>query len=163
MSDEKRRRDFTLRGPNSEEFKQGTCSFEVDGQFIKTESFDDFYINLEQVALSLGPRPPSCSRSISTIKGRTKKVSPTMQNERGERFFELGPKRRLTVHKWQNQTLVDIREHFYSKEGIAKPGRKGISLTIDQFKCILDHEFEIKRAIKSMERRKRQRLCLGKA
>ncbi|KAF9918900.1 hypothetical protein BX616_004409 [Lobosporangium transversale] len=148
MSDEKRRRDFTLRGPNSEEFKQGTCSFEVDGQFIKTESFDDFYINLEQVALSLGPRPPSCSRSISTIKGRTKK---------------LGPKRRLTVHKWQNQTLVDIREHFYSKEGIAKPGRKGISLTIDQFKCILDHEFEIKRAIKSMERRKRQRLCLGKA
>lgn len=44
-------------------------------------------------------------------------------------------------------TLIDIREHYNDQTGEAKPGKKGISLTEEQFQYILDHASEIKKAI----------------
>lgn len=37
----------------------------------------------------------------------------------------------LTVHWGKGNTLVDIRE-YYGEEGDEKPGKKGISLTVEQ-------------------------------
>ncbi|KAF9115147.1 hypothetical protein BGX27_008738 [Mortierella sp. AM989] len=64
---------------------------------------------------------------------------------------KLGPKKRLTVRSWRNQTLVDIREFYNDKDGESKPGKKGISLTKDQFQYILDHITEINKAINEVE------------
>ena len=58
-------------------------------------------------------------------------------NEKGETYFELSPDRRFTICKWQGETRVDIRE-FYEKEGKMLPGKKGLSLTMDQLKIVKD-------------------------
>ncbi len=47
--------------------------------------------------------------------------------------FVLDSKKRITVHKFKGQLKVDIRE-FYEDNGEMKPGKKGITLNMDNWK-----------------------------
>ncbi|KAF9579542.1 Transcriptional coactivator, partial [Lunasporangiospora selenospora] len=63
----------------------------------------------------------------------------------------LGPKKRLTIRKWQDRTLIDIREYYQDKDNQTKPGKKGISLTPEQFQLIQNHSDEISEVINAMK------------
>jgi len=54
------------------------------------------------------------------------------RNDEGNSYIELGKKRRVTVREFKGQTLIDIRE-FYGDDGEERPGKKGISLTVEQW------------------------------
>uniref|UniRef100_A0A7S2BFY1 Transcriptional coactivator p15 (PC4) C-terminal domain-containing protein n=1 Tax=Florenciella parvula TaxID=236787 RepID=A0A7S2BFY1_9STRA len=47
--------------------------------------------------------------------------------------FSLGNKKLLRVRTWKKMVLVDIREFYEDKNEELKPGKKGISLTLDQW------------------------------
>jgi len=84
------------------------------------------------------PSLESEQRSVKTVKkpklvptddedsGReSDDARPKLQkNNEGERFVDLGKKRRVTVRDFKGSTLVDIRE-FYGSDGDEKPGKKG--------------------------------------
>ncbi|KAJ8587451.1 RNA polymerase II transcriptional coactivator, partial [Rhizopogon salebrosus TDB-379] len=54
-------------------------------------------------------------------------------NPEGERYVDLGQKKRVTVREFKGKVFVDIRE-FYGKDAEdEKPGKKGISLNPDQW------------------------------
>ncbi|KIM91823.1 hypothetical protein PILCRDRAFT_809789 [Piloderma croceum F 1598] len=53
----------------------------------------------------------------------------------GDKYVDLGKKKRATVRTFKGITLLDIRE-FYGADGDEKPGKKGISLTIDQWDAL---------------------------
>ncbi|KAL3498059.1 hypothetical protein ACH5RR_040791, partial [Cinchona calisaya] len=55
---------------------------------------------------------------------------------------EISKNRRVSVRNWQGKIVVDIRE-FYVKDGKQMPGKKGISLTMDQWTVLRDHVEEI--------------------
>ena len=54
------------------------------------------------------------------------------------------------MKKWSNRVLVDVRE-YYDKDGVMLPGKKGISLTVDQWMELLKMQNDIAAAIKQIE------------
>ncbi|TKY73803.1 RNA polymerase II transcriptional coactivator KIWI [Spatholobus suberectus] len=59
---------------------------------------------------------------------------------------EISKNRRVSVRNWQGRIVVDIRE-FYVKDGKQMPGKKGISLTMDQWNVLRSHVEEIDKAV----------------
>jgi len=63
----------------------------------------------------------------------------------GEKFINLGKNKRATVRNFKGTTLLDIREFYVDKEsGESKPGKKGISLSVEQWQ-------ELKQATKTLD------------
>ncbi|THV05020.1 transcriptional coactivator p15, partial [Dendrothele bispora CBS 962.96] len=60
-----------------------------------------------------------------------------LKSSDGEKYIDLGKKKRATVRSFKGNMLVDIRE-FYGDDGNEKPGKKGISLTMEQWETLKD-------------------------
>ncbi|XP_051216937.1 RNA polymerase II transcriptional coactivator KIWI [Lolium perenne] len=60
---------------------------------------------------------------------------------------QISKNKRVSVRSWSGKVMVDVRE-FYVKDGKDLPGRKGISLTMDQWKVLRDNIKAIDEAIK---------------
>ena len=68
--------------------------------------------------------------------GNSSSATEVKRNADGEAYIELGSeKKRCTVKTWKKNVLVDIRE-FYEKNDSYLPGKKGISLTLEQYEAL---------------------------
>ena len=85
-------------------------------------------------------------RQLEASKNGT---SSTTKVEDVPKEFHLSSKRKVTVRDFRGKPLVDIRE-FYEKDGEMAPGRKGISLTIDQYQKLKSYISDIDKAIESL-------------
>jgi len=69
-----------------------------------------------------------------------KKPETSMNSE--EPSWHLGRDKHVKVREWKGKTYIDIREYYVDKNTMdTKPGKKGISLTCEQYqklKSILD-------------------------
>ncbi|OJJ67509.1 hypothetical protein ASPBRDRAFT_161888 [Aspergillus brasiliensis CBS 101740] len=54
----------------------------------------------------------------------------------GDLYWEISKARRVTISSFRGKTMVSIRE-YYEKDGQELPGKKGISLPIDQFSSLV--------------------------
>ncbi|KAF1848652.1 PC4-domain-containing protein [Cucurbitaria berberidis CBS 394.84] len=86
----------------------------------------------------------SAPRSSKKAKGDDEEESvavvPKLEiDDDGNQFIGLNAsgKRRVTVSEYNKKTLVNIREYWVSDSGELKPGKKGISLTVDQYNTLL--------------------------
>eukprot|EP00005_Dracoamoeba_jomungandri_P001655 CAMPEP_0174252946 /NCGR_PEP_ID=MMETSP0439-20130205/2325_1 /TAXON_ID=0 /ORGANISM="Stereomyxa ramosa, Strain Chinc5" /LENGTH=114 /DNA_ID=CAMNT_0015333677 /DNA_START=99 /DNA_END=441 /DNA_ORIENTATION=- len=75
--------------------------------------------------------------SDEETKTEKKPKKKPAKKEKKEGEWQLSTNRKVTVSKWRNQTKIDIRE-YYEKDGELKPGRKGISLSIEQWETLRD-------------------------
>ncbi|KAJ1958483.1 hypothetical protein IWQ62_004893, partial [Dispira parvispora] len=64
-------------------------------------------------------------------------------------FPQLGPKRRVTVRKWKNSQFIDIREYYVDKSGSEAPGKKGISLSMAQWKALKECIYDVDQLLES--------------
>jgi len=88
----------------------------------------------------LGKRPREPVEEQETNKG-SKVVEASegriqvLTSSDGESYIEIGKQKRITVRQFKGKVLVDIRE-YYGKEGEERPGKKGISLNMEQWQAL---------------------------
>ncbi|GLD92649.1 hypothetical protein PINS_up001228 [Pythium insidiosum] len=103
-------------------------------------------VNRSAAATSTGfQRASEADRNAAIDRSSAKLAS----NE-DERVFQLSSKRRVTVRRWKSTPLIDIRE-YYDDNGVTKPGKKGISLSKDQWQTLLRLAREIDEAVALVE------------
>ena len=56
----------------------------------------------------------------------------------------------MTVSEFKNRVRVDIREYYLNEDGERKPGKKGISLSMDEWKKIVENMDQIGKIIKDL-------------
>lgn len=74
-------------------------------------------------------------------------------DDNAEIRFDLGvEKKKVTVRKFKTMKLVDIRE-YYQREGANDwlPGKKGISLTEEQWNALISRMMDINEALHSLD------------
>ncbi|KAK0614243.1 transcriptional Coactivator p15-domain-containing protein [Immersiella caudata] len=84
----------------------------------------------------------SSSKTTKTPKAKANSAPPSTNSGTdadGNPMWEIGGTRRVTISKFKGTTLVNIREYYTDKTtGEAKPGKKGISLSVEQFEGLID-------------------------
>lgn len=63
--------------------------------------------------------------------------------EKEEHKIQLSELRFAEVSKFKGKTYVNIREFYKDKDDLIKPGKKGISLTLDQWKTLMENSEKI--------------------
>lgn len=65
----------------------------------------------------------------------------------GDNSFQLSNNRYLTISEFKNKVRVDIREYYFDSTGERKPGKKGISLSLEEWNKITENMDQIEQSI----------------
>ncbi|EER24016.1 hypothetical protein D8B26_002185 [Coccidioides posadasii str. Silveira] len=68
-------------------------------------------------------RPPTTTQEPNT-------------DSNGDPYWEISRQRRVTVSTFKGRTMINVRE-YYEKDGQDLPGKKGISMTLEQFNALV--------------------------
>lgn len=86
-------------------------------------------------------------RSYSNRSSYNNAAPGTSSSSADDVVIELDKKKQVTIRKFNNINLIDIREFYIDKDGEKKPGKKGISLTEDTWYKLLDSTNKIQNAL----------------
>ncbi|KAB8346054.1 hypothetical protein FH972_023106 [Carpinus fangiana] len=98
---------------------------------------DDFVVSDEENGSSLPRVSTKPSKKVKASSAITSSKAQ-LKDDNGDLYFELNASgtRRVTINSFKGKTLVNVRE-YYEKDGKMLPGKKGISLVMDQFSALV--------------------------
>lgn len=70
-------------------------------------------------------------------------------NEGEDTVWDLGSNRKVSVRDFKGRLFVDIREMYYDKDANLKPGKKGICLSMEQWRKFLSIVEDVDKLVKS--------------
>ncbi|CAF0791941.1 unnamed protein product [Didymodactylos carnosus] len=76
--------------------------------------------------------PPAKRAKTEANGSKASSADTSSTGINGEKRYELGKMRHISVSEFKNKPYVNIREYYYDKDG-EKPGKKGISLSTEQW------------------------------
>ncbi|KAJ3859685.1 RNA polymerase II transcriptional coactivator [Lentinula novae-zelandiae] len=79
---------------------------------------------------------PSSTYRVQSKSTTSNNGSLIQESPEGDKYIDLGKKKRATVRSFKGSTFVDIREFYGDTEQSMKPGKKGISLALDQWEVL---------------------------
>ncbi|KAJ5788096.1 hypothetical protein N7457_003086 [Penicillium paradoxum] len=84
--------------------------------------------------------------SVRSKKTKANTTTEAKLDSNGDRYWEISKMRRVTITSFRGKTQVNVREH-YEKDGQVLPGKKGISLPVDQFAALISILPEIEQTL----------------
>lgn len=82
--------------------------------------------------------------SIQRTPAKQAKLQISKDEDGGK--IDLGKNKKVSVREFKGKVLIDIRE-FYNKDGKDMPGKKGIALSVEQWRKLVDSVAEVDEAI----------------
>ncbi|KAK3325204.1 transcriptional Coactivator p15-domain-containing protein [Apodospora peruviana] len=76
-------------------------------------------------------------KTKSEGKAKAKKELGKGTDGDGNAYWEIGGTRRAGLSNFSGKTFVNIREYYTTNDGETKPGKKGISLSVEQYQGFL--------------------------
>ncbi|KAL2787477.1 transcriptional Coactivator p15-domain-containing protein [Aspergillus keveii] len=80
--------------------------------------------------------PPRTKKSKINAASKFSGGLSRREDANGDSYWEISKMRRVTISTFRGKTMVNIRE-YYEKDGQELPGKKGISLPMDQFSALV--------------------------
>ncbi|CAF1449388.1 unnamed protein product [Adineta ricciae] len=77
----------------------------------------------------------SANKRLKTSNDGAQAEVASKRGANGERLYEFGKLRYVSVSEFRGKPYINIRE-YYDDKGVEKPGKKGISLTMDQWETL---------------------------
>jgi hypothetical protein len=113
-------------------------------------------VGASEAATTQSARPASSTADAATTDAATSAGGDdAVENE----VVALSKTKRVTVRKWKETTLVDIREYYQAGgEGPYKPGKKGISLSSAQWRVLDANIDKVASAIEACEASSQEQL-----
>ncbi|OQN99780.1 hypothetical protein B0A48_14550 [Cryoendolithus antarcticus] len=100
---------------------------------------------------------PKTKKAKASTASKSKQTNSTSDLNRsrqtdddGNDFWELSRTKRVQISEFKGITMVGIRE-FYEKDGKWLPGKKGISLTTEQFNAVVEALPQIEASLKGKD------------
>ncbi|CAO2601379.1 Activated RNA polymerase II transcriptional coactivator p15, partial [Lemmus lemmus] len=87
-------------------------------------------------------KPGETSRALASSKQSS--------SSRDDNMFQIGKMRYVSVWDFKGKILIDIREYWMDSEGEMKPGRKGISLNMEQWSQLKEQISDIDDAVRRL-------------
>ncbi|KEF62795.1 MFS transporter, SHS family, lactate transporter [Exophiala aquamarina CBS 119918] len=76
-----------------------------------------------------------------------KPASEPLFDSDGNRYWEISKARRVTLSDFKGKQMVNVRE-YYQKDDEWLPGKKGISMTVEQYSALINIMPQIESALK---------------
>ncbi|KAF4982874.1 hypothetical protein FZEAL_1570 [Fusarium zealandicum] len=75
-------------------------------------------------------------KASKRVKSSAAGADANGKDAEGNPFWEISNKRRVGVSQYNKSSLINIRE-YYEKDGKTLPGKKGISLSVEQYTAFI--------------------------
>ncbi|KAI0092980.1 transcriptional Coactivator p15-domain-containing protein [Irpex rosettiformis] len=82
---------------------------------------------------------PSSPKKVAKTEVDEAEPGTLLIDESGNKYIELGKKRRATVSSFKGTVYLNIREFYDAGGGDFRPGKKGISLSTEQWTILKDN------------------------
>ncbi|XP_076875917.1 SUB1 regulator of transcription a [Brachyhypopomus gauderio] len=92
------------------------------------------------------PEKPA-KKQKSGESSKTSAASKSSSNK-NDSMFQIGKMRYVSVRDFKGKVLIDIREYWMDQEGEMKPGKKGISLSPEQWNQLKDQIDDVDDAVR---------------
>ncbi|XP_066598367.1 activated RNA polymerase II transcriptional coactivator p15 [Prorops nasuta] len=112
------------------------------------------YISDEESNSSEEEKPKEKKSKKRLPKEKEDSEKPSKKQKHGsdeelDTSWDIGNNRQVSVREFKGKVLIDIREMYFDKAGDLKPGKKGISLSTQQWRKFVSLIDDVDKAVKA--------------